>query len=135
MTLSVKTASLRSAMSTSENNLRLDYVEFATRDVAAAKKFYTAAFGWKFTDYVSFEDGRLAGGFYTAPDAPTKMNPMIVIFGSNLEEAEARVKKAGDKIIKPSFEFPGGRRFQFTDPTGLELSVWSPVRADGSKIE
>jgi len=126
-------------MSTSENNLRLDYVEFATRDVAAAKKFYTAAFGWKFTDYgpdyVSFEDGRLAGGFYTAADAPTKMNPMIVILGSNLEEAEMRVKNAGGKIIKPSFEFPGGRRFQFTDPTGLELSVWSPIRADGSKIE
>ena len=38
-------------MSSPENNLRLDYIEFATRDVAAAKKFYTTAFGWKFTDY------------------------------------------------------------------------------------
>ena len=125
-------------MSTPENNHRLDYVEFATRDVAAAKKFYAAAFGWKFTDYgpdyVSFEDGRIAGGFYTAADAPTKMNPMTVIFAVNLEDAEARVKAAGGKIVKPSFEFPGGRRFQFTDPTGLELSVWSDKRADGSKI-
>ena len=125
-------------MSTPENNHRLDYVEFATRDVAAAKKFYTAAFGWKFTDYgpdyVSFEDGRIAGGFYTAADAPTKMNPMTVIFAVNLEDAEARVKAAGGKIVKPSFEFPGGRRFQFTDPTGLELSVWCDKRADGSKI-
>ena len=125
-------------MSTPENNLRLDYVEFATRDVAAAKKFFTAAFGWKFTDYgpdyISFEDGRLTGGFFTAPDAPMKMNPMIVIFAVNLEDAEARVKRAGGKIVKPSFEFPGGRRFQFTDPTGLELSVWSDHRPDGSKI-
>ena len=125
-------------MSTPANNLRLDYVEFATRDVAAASKFYTAAFGWKFTDYgpdySSFADGRLAGGFYTAPDAPTKMNPMAVIFAVNLEDAEARVKKAGGKIVKPSFEFPGGRRFHFTEPSGLELSVWSDVRVDGSKI-
>ena len=125
-------------MGTPENHLRLDYVEFATRDVAAAKQFYAAAFGWTFTDYgpdyVSFSDGRLAGGFYTAAEAPTKMNPMIIVFAVNLEEAEARVLQAGGKIVKPAFEFPGGRRFQFTDPTGLELSVWSDVRADGTKV-
>ena len=125
-------------MSTLANNLRLDYVEFATRDVAAAKKFFTAAFGWKFTDYgpdyASFEDGRIAGGVYTSPDAPLKMNPMIVVFAVNLEDAEARVKQAGGKIVKPSFEFPGGRRFHFIEPSGLELSVWSDVRVDGSKI-
>lgn len=125
-------------MSNSANNLRLDYVEFATRDVAAAKKFYTAAFGWKFTDYgpdyVSFADGRLTGGFFNAPDAPSKTNPLIVVFAANLEDAEARVKQAGGKIVKPAFEFPGGRRFEFVDPTGLTLAVWSDVRADGTKI-
>ena len=125
-------------MSTPENLLRIEYIEFATRDVAAAKKFYTAAFGWTFTDYgpdyTSFVDGRISGGFFTAPDAPTKTNPMVVLFTSNLEDAEARVKKAGGKIVKPSFEFPGGRRFEFTDPTGLMLAVASDVRADGSKI-
>ena len=125
-------------MSTPENHLRLDYVEFATRDVAAAKQFYAAAFGWTFTDYgpdyVSFSDGRLAGGFYTAAEAPTRMNPMIIVFAVNLEEAEARVLQAGGKIVKPAFEFPGGRRFQFTDPTGLELSVWSDVSTDGTKV-
>ena len=125
-------------MNTPENNLRIDYIEFATRDVAAAKKFYLAAFGWTFTDYgpdyTSFADGRLAGGFFANPDAPLKANPMVVLFAANLEDAEARVKKAGGKIVKPSFEFPGGRRFHFTDPSGLELAVWSDRRADGSKI-
>lgn len=126
-------------MSTPENLLRIEYIEFATRDVAAAKKFYTAAFGWTFTDYgpdyTSFTDGRLAGGFFASADAPTKMNPMAVIYATDLEVAGTRVIQAGGKIIKPSFEFPGGRRFQFTDPTGLELSVWCDRRADGSKIE
>ena len=125
-------------MSTRENNLRIDYIEFATGDVAAAKKFYTAAFAWQFTDYgpdyTSFTDGRLNGGFFTAPVAPSKTNPMVVLFAAKLEDAEARVKKAGGKIVKPSFEFPGGRRFEFTDPTGLMLAVASDVRADGSKI-
>jgi predicted enzyme related to lactoylglutathione lyase len=133
-------------MSTPANNLRLDYIEFATRDLAAAKKFFAAAFGWKFTDYgpdyASFEDGRMTGGLYTSPDAPAlsssngplTMNPMIVVFATNLEDAEARVKSAGGKIVKPAFEFPGGRRFQFIEPSGLELAVWSDLRADGSKI-
>jgi hypothetical protein len=126
-------------MSSPENNLRIDYVEFATRDVAATKQFYAAAFGWRFTDYgpdyTSFSDGRLAGGFFAAPDAPSTKNPTIVIYAVKLEDAEQRVIRAGGKITKPAFEFPGGRRFHFTDPTGLELAVWSDTRADGSKIE
>ena len=125
-------------MTPSDNNHRLDYVEFATRDVAAAQKFYTTVFGWKFTeygpDYTSFSDGRLAGGFFTAAGAPPKTNPMVIIFATNLEEAEQRVVRAGGKIVKPSFEFPGGRRFEFADPSGLELAVWCDRRADGSKI-
>jgi predicted enzyme related to lactoylglutathione lyase len=36
--------------------------------------------------------------------------------------------------VKPAFEFPGGRRFQFTDPNGFELAAWSDTRADGTKI-
>lgn len=126
-------------MNTRKSTLRLDYVEFAARDVAAAKKFYAAAFGWKFTDYgpgyTSFTDGRLSGGFFAAPKAPRKTNPLIVIFAAKIEAAEARVIAAGGKITKPAFEFPGGRRFQFTDPNGLELAVWSDRRADGSKIK
>lgn len=126
-------------MSTAANHLRLDYLEFAARDVAAAKSFYTAAFGWKFTDYgpdyTSFSDGRIAGGFFADPMAPTRTNPLTVIFAQDLEEAEQRVKKAGGKIVKPPFEFPGGRRFHFTDLNGLELAVWSNRRVDGSVVE
>lgn len=123
---------------TPANNLRLDYLEFAARDVAAAKKFYSAAFGWTFTDYgpdyTSFTDGRLSGGFYVDAAAPAKTNPLTVIFASDLEDAVTRVKKAGGKINKPPFDFPGGRRFHFLDLNGLELAVWSDRRADGTVI-
>ena len=131
--------SANSLMSTPANHLRVDYIEFATRNLAAAKKFYAAAFDWKFTDYgpdyAEFRDGRSVGGFHETVDAPKHTNPLIVIFATNLEAAESRITQAGGKIVKPTFEFPGGRRFHFADPTGLELSVWSNVRADGSKIE
>ena len=125
-------------MSASDRNLRIDYIEFATRDVAAAKQFYQAAFGWQFTDYgpdyTSFADGRLTGGFYASPETTQKTNPTVVIFAANLEDAETRVVRAGGKIVKPSFEFPGGRRFEFSDPNGLQLAVWSNVRSDGTVI-
>ena len=101
---------------------------FPATVVAKAKRFYTDVFGWKFTDYgpdyTSFEDGRLAGGFAKAASAAAK-GPLIVIFGMDLTAIEAKIRKAGGTIVKPVFDFPGGRRFHFTDPNGNELAVWS----------
>jgi predicted enzyme related to lactoylglutathione lyase len=36
-----------------------------------------------------------------------------------------KVRAAGGRITKDPFDFPGGRRFQFADPSGNELAVWS----------
>lgn len=125
-------------MSTPENNLRVDYIEFAVRDVVAARSFYQTVFGWVFTDYgadyTSFTDGRMSGGFRSDAQAPAQTNPLIVVFALDLERIESAVRSAGGKIVLPSHEFPGGRRFQFADPNGLELAVWSDRRTDGSKI-
>jgi uncharacterized protein len=107
---------------------RIDYVEFPARDIAGVKQFYSEAFGWKFTDYgpsyTSFEDGRLAGGFTTAASVAVG-GALVVIYADDLEAAESRVRSAGGSIVKPIFSFPGGRRFQFHDPSGNELAVWS----------
>ena len=86
------------------------------------------AFGWKFTDYgpeyTSFEDGRLAGGFHAG--GPTGGNGvLVVIYAVDLADAEKRVRDAGGTVVKPVFDFPGGRRFHFKDPSGNELAVWS----------
>jgi hypothetical protein len=43
----------------------------------------------------------------------------------DLAAAEERVRAAGGTIVKPAYNFPGGRRFHFTDPSGNELAVWS----------
>lgn len=113
---------------TTSNDRRIDYVEFPATDIAATKRFYTDAFGWKFTDYgpdyTSFEDGRLTGGFSKAKTAGAQ-GALIVIYADDLTAAEARVRQAGGKIIKAAYSFPGGRRFHFTDPGGNELAVWS----------
>jgi len=111
-----------------ERDRRIDYIEFPATDVAAAKRFYTEVFGWKFTDYgpdyTSFEDGRLAGGF-TKKDSAPRGGALIVIYARDLQATEERVRAAGGVIVKATFSFPGGRRFHFTDPSGNEMAVWS----------
>jgi len=111
-----------------ERDRRIDYIELPATDIAATKRFYVDAFGWKFTDYgpdyTSFEDGRLAGGF-TKDGRVAKGGPLVVIYADSLEAVEAKVRQAGGTIVKPIFSFPGGRRFHFSDPSGNELAVWS----------
>ena len=115
-------------LQSAEHDRRIDYIELPATNVAKTKRFYSDVFGWTFTDYgpdyTSFVDGRLAGGFAKA-DAVTPGGPLLVIFAVDLAAAESAVRKAGGKIVKPVFEFPGGRRFHFTDPSGNELAVWS----------
>ena len=49
-------------------NEEIQYIEFASSDLARTKVFYQQAFGWKFTDYgpeyTAFEGAHVHGGFY-----------------------------------------------------------------------
>jgi len=108
---------------------KIDYVEFNVTDIEKAKAFYGSAFGWTFTDYgpdyCEFQDGRLTGGFARSSKVIAAGGALIILFADELEEIEQRVGKAGGRIVKPIFSFPGGRRFHFADPEGYELAVWS----------
>lgn len=55
----------------------------------------------------------------------TMMNMMIVFYSQDLETTLDKVEKAGGNIAKSIFSFPGGRRFQFTEPSSNEFGVWS----------
>jgi predicted enzyme related to lactoylglutathione lyase len=115
-------------VTTQANDRRIDYIEFPAVNVEATKAFYSRVFGWRFTDYgpdyTSFEDGRLAGGFWKK-DEVRGGGPLVVIYAADLAAAEAQVRAAGGTIVKEAFPFPGGRRFHFADPSGNELAVWS----------
>ncbi|MBD9372621.1 VOC family protein [Rhizobium sp. ARZ01] len=108
---------------------KIDYIEFNVADIARSKAFYGSAFGWTFTEYgpeyCEFQDGRLTGGFTTLAPVNAQGGPLVILFADDLEDAVARVEKAGGRIVKPIFTFPGGRRFHFADPDGYELAVWS----------
>ena len=106
----------------------VNYIEFGVSDIARSKAFYGAAFGWTFTDYgpdyCEFSDGHMKGGF-DANGAVAPGGPLVVLYGDDLNDIIASVEAAGGKIVKPVFDFPGGRRFHFTDPDGYELAVWT----------
>ncbi len=107
----------------------IDYVEFTVRDLGAAKRFYAAAFGWQFNDYgpeyagIKGAKGEVGGLNQTAQ--PRTGGPLVILYSKDLEETLEAVRAAGGKIVREPFAFPGGRRFQFTDPSGNELGVWS----------
>ena len=133
-------------MSQAEQDRRIDYIEFLATDIEETKRFYSAVFGWEFTDYgpeyTSFMDGRLAGGFALTPegarggeleaaqarsyDTGTATGcPLVVLYARDLDAIEASIRDNGGRIVMDTFEFPGGRRFHFSDPSGNELAVWS----------
>jgi predicted enzyme related to lactoylglutathione lyase len=41
----------------------------------------------------------------------------VVLYHQNLELSLSNVKENGGRISKEIFAFPGGRRFQFIDPS------------------
>lgn len=116
-------------MSQADQHHRIDYIEFPATDLSATKTFYGDVFGWTFEDwgpeYASFNDGRLSGGFWTESKPQSGVGPLIVLYSKDLGATLAKVEQAGGKIVKQIFEFPGGRRFGFLDPSGNELAVWS----------
>lgn len=108
----------------------IDYIEFQVTDMEATKRFYAAALGWSFTDYspayvgIQRDSGGEWGGFELV-DTVTKGGPLVVIYSATLEDSLASVREAGATIVKEIFSFPGGRRFEFLDPSGNLLAVWS----------
>lgn len=108
---------------------RINYIEFPGKNLEALKTFYGAVFGWTFTDYgpdyTAFSDGALDGGFTT--EASPGKGALVILYSEKLEDSLDSVQKQGGTIVKNIFEFPGGRRFHFTDPDGNELAVWSKI--------
>lgn len=106
---------------------QIQYVEFLSRDLGKIKDFYSKCFDWSFTDYgpeyTAFEGEHVDGGFTLGE--PKQGSILVILYSNALESTKEKVEKTGGGITKDIFSFPGGRRFQFTDPDGNELAVWS----------
>ncbi|HEY6846967.1 MAG TPA: VOC family protein [Terracidiphilus sp.] len=118
-------------MSNRGNHHKINYIEFPSTDLEQTKKFYGAVFGWTFQDwgpdYVSFNGAGIDGGFmkHEPHDGPGKHAPLVILYSSDLARTEIAVRMGGGGVVVPTFEFPGGRRFHFSDGVGNVLAVWS----------
>ena len=110
---------------------RLNYVEFPVAAIGPAHAFYEAAFGWSLTafgpTYASTMTGDTDIGLQADAAEATKA-PLPVIEVDDLEAALAAVEAAGGRVVRPIFGFPGGRRFQFLDPSGNEVAAMQADR-------
>ncbi|MDX8387790.1 MAG: VOC family protein [Ghiorsea sp.] len=110
---------------------KISYLEFPSSDLNVTKTFFTTAFNWSFTDYgpeyTAFSEAGIDGGFFQSNlTADTKSGSvLVVLYSKDIESTAKRIKEAGGSVIKPTFSFPGGRRFHFCDPIGNEYAVWS----------
>ena len=115
---------------------KINYVELPAKNIETVKAFFTEVFGWSFTDhgseYTAFSDEGLDGGFFKSGLTVTAEggSALIVFYSQALEKTKSKIELAGGLIVKPIFQFPGGRRFHFADPNGNEYAVWSDINAE-----
>lgn len=113
---------------------KLNYVEFAARDLDATKEFFSSVFGWEFVDYgpdyTAFSNQGLDGGFFKAALSNSTGNggALLVFYSADIQATLQKIIANKGTVIRPLFEFPGGYRFQFTEPSGNEFAVWSETR-------
>jgi predicted enzyme related to lactoylglutathione lyase len=110
-------------------NHAIDYIEINVADMVAAREFYGSAFGWSFNDYgptysgIRPPDGEGEVGGLNGEREPRPGGPLVLLYSDDLDATVSAVESAGGRIVEGPYEFPGGRRFHFADPSGNELGV------------
>lgn len=113
---------------------RIDYIEIPVTDLDKSREFFGQLFGWEFQewgpDYYSFNDGRLDGGLRRSEEPAPASGVLLVFYTEDIDRDYARVKQLGATISQEVIEFPGGKRFHFTDPVGTEFAMWTSTEEE-----
>lgn len=113
------------------NHHKINYIEIPVKDVSASKQFFSQVFDWQFVDYgedyAAIVKAGIDGGLFTSSNtvSTARGSVLLVIYSVDLATSQRAIEKAGGKIIKPIFSFPGGRRFHFCDGNDNEYALWS----------
>ena len=119
---------------------KIDYVEMPANDFASTKIFFGQVFGWKLEDagpdYLAFTGQGVDGGFFRSDQKMLSEtgSALVIFYSADIEQTLKKIEDAKGTITRPTFQFPGGRRFHFLDPNGNEFAVWSNREANGSMI-
>ncbi len=104
--------------------------------MTSTKAFYTEVFGWSWIDYgptysaanlSNFEVGLstdAASAELPAADDQSGVGPLVLFQTEDLDALIASVEAAGGTIVTQTFDFPGGSRFHFRDPSNNVLGIY-----------
>lgn len=120
------------------------WTELMTRDVAAAKAYYSDTCGWTF-DTMPMPDGEyhiakkgermVAGimdmtGLPGMDGVPPHWNSYFAV--DDIDATCAATEAAGGKVVQPAWDMPGtGRIAMLQDPTGAIMGMMTPEPMDG----
>jgi uncharacterized protein len=122
------------------------WVELATSDGAAAKKFYTSLFGWSVNEFpmgdgatysMLEKNGKQAGALYQLGSqqkgVPPHWNSYVCV--ASADESAAKAKKLGGTVVMEPFDvMDQGRMANVSDPTGAMFAVWEPKKHLGAQV-
>ena len=110
----------------------LSWNELMTTDVAAARHFYGALFGWETEDYPGEEmnyvlvkvGGEAVGGMMALPPECAGMPPAwgVYVTVADVDATARQVEALGGTLLRPPEDIPGVGRFcVLQDPQGATL--------------
>ena len=91
------------------------FVELRADETAPAKRIYAAAFDLATADFGPCHARAVSGAVDLGPQA------------NRTEATGVAVRGAGGRITRPTFSFPGGRRFHFMDLSGNGLAAMQSI--------
>ncbi|MBV8516227.1 MAG: VOC family protein [Acidobacteria bacterium] len=110
-----------------------NWIELATNDVAAARAFYTALFGWDVTEikgewgsYFIFRNKERDAGAMFDPGAD-KGPPHWISYVSvtDADETVAKANSLGATVVAPPYDVSDyGRSAVLQDPQGATFAIW-----------
>ena len=114
---------------------QISYLELPASNISELQPFYRQLFGWTYQDfgpdYSTVHGSGLEVGING--DSPSRSKaPLAMIETNSIEEMQRRVEAAGGQITIPIFQYPGGLRFHFVDPSGNELAIFQ-IAGDESR--
>jgi uncharacterized protein len=124
------------------------WVELATTDQAAAKKFYTQLFDWRINDVpigpdsyytmLQIEGKDVAALHQQSKEEQSQRVPphwMTYVAVASADESVSKASSLGGKVILAAFDvFDAGRMAVLQDPTGAIFSVWQGRKHKGTGI-
>lgn len=125
------------------------WIELATSDPEAAKRFYAELFGWGHKDdpmgpdfvYTTLlQGGKAVGALYRLqPEQASQGMPPhwgSYVRVADLDATAAKVAALGGQLLAPPMDVMShGRMAVFQDPTGAVLSLWQPKEHQGAQVK